>query len=285
MWHEVFWCVFWYNGPPLRSFHIPEITTFLLTWYFSSPPAVQELMSQRQKLAVEREKLQAELEHFRKCLTLPQTHWPRSSHYKGYPPRWPHHADQMAPGPLDASQFWLTLRVYFSWPGPQGLHQGEHGWLVKKNEWNDGWWADGWMNGSCRTMWWRTESPWIAASRGLCHEPLTRANVANPHPRSATVWGGKITWRSTQTHSRTCFSASPVPAALLFAPCIPRRHSYTDNPANEGAVAPRGAWSKTLECSKGSWPVGTVFVLCFVLFLFFFCFSYSGHELLNWKCT
>lgn len=47
----------------------------------------QELMSQRQKLAVEREKIQAELEHFRKCLTLPQTHWPRGGHYKGYPPR------------------------------------------------------------------------------------------------------------------------------------------------------------------------------------------------------
>lgn len=46
-----------------------------------------ELMSQRQKLAMEREKLQAELEHFRKCLTLPQTHWPRGGHYKGYPPR------------------------------------------------------------------------------------------------------------------------------------------------------------------------------------------------------
>ncbi|KAI9542733.1 hypothetical protein NQZ68_017744 [Dissostichus eleginoides] len=46
-----------------------------------------ELMSQRQKLAVERETLQAELEHFRKCLTLPQTHWPRGGHYKGYPPR------------------------------------------------------------------------------------------------------------------------------------------------------------------------------------------------------
>lgn len=46
-----------------------------------------ELMSQRQKLAVEREKLQSELDHFRKCLTLPQTHWPRGGHYKGYPPR------------------------------------------------------------------------------------------------------------------------------------------------------------------------------------------------------
>lgn len=50
-------------------------------------PVLQELMSQRQKLAVEREKLQAELEHFRKCLTLPQTHWSRGGHYKGYPPR------------------------------------------------------------------------------------------------------------------------------------------------------------------------------------------------------
>lgn len=50
--------------------------------------SLQELMSQRQKLAVEREKLQAELEHFRKCLTLPQTPlWPRGGHYKGYPPR------------------------------------------------------------------------------------------------------------------------------------------------------------------------------------------------------
>ncbi|KAL1007338.1 hypothetical protein UPYG_G00085210 [Umbra pygmaea] len=46
-----------------------------------------DLMSQRQKLAVEREKLQAELEHFRKCLTLPQAHWARGGHYKGYPPR------------------------------------------------------------------------------------------------------------------------------------------------------------------------------------------------------
>ncbi|KAG5270112.1 hypothetical protein AALO_G00188860 [Alosa alosa] len=45
-----------------------------------------DLMAQKQKLAAEREKLQAELEHFRKCLSLPQTHWSRA-HFKGYPPR------------------------------------------------------------------------------------------------------------------------------------------------------------------------------------------------------
>lgn len=45
-----------------------------------------ELMAQKQKLAAEREKLQAELEHFKKCLTLPQTPWSRT-HFKGYSPR------------------------------------------------------------------------------------------------------------------------------------------------------------------------------------------------------
>ncbi|KTF91449.1 hypothetical protein cypCar_00007561 [Cyprinus carpio] len=45
-----------------------------------------ELMAQKQKLAAERENLQAELEHFKKCLTLPQNPWSRG-HFKGYPPR------------------------------------------------------------------------------------------------------------------------------------------------------------------------------------------------------
>ncbi|XP_051726961.1 genetic suppressor element 1 isoform X3 [Ctenopharyngodon idella] len=45
-----------------------------------------ELMAQKQKLAAERENLQAELEHFKKCLTLPQSPWSRV-HFKGYPPR------------------------------------------------------------------------------------------------------------------------------------------------------------------------------------------------------
>ncbi|KAK1784629.1 hypothetical protein P4O66_003318 [Electrophorus voltai] len=44
-----------------------------------------ELVGQKQKLAAERERLQAELEHFRKCLTLPQMPWSRA-HFKGYPP-------------------------------------------------------------------------------------------------------------------------------------------------------------------------------------------------------
>lgn len=44
-------------------------------------------MAQKQKLAAERENLQAELEHFKKCLTLPQSPWSRA-HFKGYPPRW-----------------------------------------------------------------------------------------------------------------------------------------------------------------------------------------------------
>uniref|UniRef100_A0A672PG57 Genetic suppressor element 1-like n=1 Tax=Sinocyclocheilus grahami TaxID=75366 RepID=A0A672PG57_SINGR len=45
-----------------------------------------ELMAQKQKLVAERENLQAELEHFKKCLMLPQNPWSRS-HFKGYPPR------------------------------------------------------------------------------------------------------------------------------------------------------------------------------------------------------
>lgn len=57
----------------------------------------------------------------------------------------------------------------------------------------------------------------------------------------------------------TCFSAA---AAALFAPRVPRhRRRHTDNPANEGAAAPEGAWPMTLECSKGSWPVGTLSLL------------------------
>lgn len=92
-------------------------------------------MAQRQKLAVEREKLQAELEHFRKCLTLPQTpHWSRGSHYKGYPPRWPRHAAHMAPRPTATYPFWLTPRVYFPRLGPHGSME-ETGWLHEVNEW------------------------------------------------------------------------------------------------------------------------------------------------------
>ncbi|XP_014873239.1 genetic suppressor element 1-like isoform X3 [Poecilia latipinna] len=37
-----------------------------------------ELVSQRQKVREERDRLQAQLEHFRRCLTLPNVHWGRS---------------------------------------------------------------------------------------------------------------------------------------------------------------------------------------------------------------
>ncbi|KAM4614303.1 genetic suppressor element 1-like isoform 4-T6 [Discoglossus pictus] len=43
-----------------------------------------DLMSQKQKVASERERLQAELEHFRKCLVLPAMPWSRG-YFKGHP--------------------------------------------------------------------------------------------------------------------------------------------------------------------------------------------------------
>ncbi|KAM6224703.1 genetic suppressor element 1 [Rhynchocyon petersi] len=43
-----------------------------------------ELRSQKQKIVSERERLQAELDHLRKCLALPAMHWPRG-YLKGYP--------------------------------------------------------------------------------------------------------------------------------------------------------------------------------------------------------
>ncbi|PIO27675.1 hypothetical protein AB205_0149710, partial [Aquarana catesbeiana] len=43
-----------------------------------------ELMSQKQRVASERDRLQAELEHFRKCLVLPSSLWSRG-YFKGHP--------------------------------------------------------------------------------------------------------------------------------------------------------------------------------------------------------
>ncbi|XP_047207889.1 genetic suppressor element 1-like isoform X3 [Girardinichthys multiradiatus] len=47
---------------------------------------VGELVSQRQKVREERDRLQAQLEHFRRCLTLPNVHWGRSQ-VNGQAPR------------------------------------------------------------------------------------------------------------------------------------------------------------------------------------------------------
>lgn len=46
--------------------------------------SMAELRSQKQKMVSERERLQAELDHLRKCLALPAMHWPRG-YFKGYP--------------------------------------------------------------------------------------------------------------------------------------------------------------------------------------------------------
>lgn len=45
-----------------------------------------ELVTQRQKVREERERLQAQLEHFRRCLTLPNIHWGRGQ-VNGHTPR------------------------------------------------------------------------------------------------------------------------------------------------------------------------------------------------------
>ncbi|XP_064414690.1 genetic suppressor element 1 isoform X3 [Latimeria chalumnae] len=46
--------------------------------------SMAELTAQKQKLASERERIHAELEHLRKCLALPAVQWSRG-YYKGYP--------------------------------------------------------------------------------------------------------------------------------------------------------------------------------------------------------
>lgn len=59
-----------------------NVKQFCLTWI--SPPPTQELRSQKQKIVSERDRLQMELDHLRKCLALPAMHWPRG-YFKGYP--------------------------------------------------------------------------------------------------------------------------------------------------------------------------------------------------------
>ncbi|XP_077424070.1 genetic suppressor element 1-like isoform X2 [Vanacampus margaritifer] len=46
-----------------------------------------ELVSQRQQVREERERLHAQLEHFRRCLTLPSMHWGRGEHVNSHVPR------------------------------------------------------------------------------------------------------------------------------------------------------------------------------------------------------
>lgn len=74
------------------------------------PLICQELVSQRQKVREERERLQAQLEHFRRCLTLPNIHWGRG-HINGHMPRWP-----LTPALLD-----MPLTAKEQWQKQDGL--------------------------------------------------------------------------------------------------------------------------------------------------------------------
>lgn len=62
------------------------------------------------------------------------------------------------------------------------------------------------------------------------------------------------------THMHLLFTHSSVPTAPLFSPCIPHRHSYTDNPANEGAATPGGVSSRELNAPKASGQLGLIFI-------------------------
>ena len=78
--------------------------------------------------------------------------------------------------------------------------------------------------------------PWPARDRAT--RPRTRANVAKRRVGQDYL---KVHTDTQRAHTCTRFSPSSRPAALLFGPCIPRHHSHTDNPANEGAATPGGA--------------------------------------------
>lgn len=99
--------------------------------------------------------------------------------------------------------------------------------------------------------------------QGLHHKPLMCANVANS--KISECMGQK----NLKINMTPAFHSS-VPAALLFSPCIPHRHSYTDNPANEGAATPEGGVVTRLESSKSPnedlWSFGTDFFSFFLLF-------------------
>lgn len=53
-------------------------------------------MAQKHNLALKRDRVQAELEHIKKCLTLPLLHWHRG-YYKRPSPRWPEDGRQHEP--------------------------------------------------------------------------------------------------------------------------------------------------------------------------------------------
>lgn len=219
-------------------------------------------MSQRQKLAVEREKLQAELEHFRKCLTLPQTPWPRGGHYKGYPPRWPQHAELMTPWPRPPPL--SDWHPEFIFHGLVHMAPWRRIWLARwMNEWMHEWME--WMEWMDR---WMIQDHTVKDRQSLdCGQPGTVPRATNvcqcSQPRDQREYGAGVPedqHKHTHTHTHLLFTHSSVPAALLFSPCIPHRHSYTDNPANEGAATPGGVPSRDLNAPKASGQSGLIFI-------------------------
>lgn len=95
--------------------------------------------------------------------------------------------------------------------------------------------------------------------------PLTCANVANLENSKSMGQDLKI---NTNTHAPALHT--------FFSPRIPRRHSYTDNPANEGAATPGGVSSRDSKApnlqTKATGPSGLTL-------------SQWPRELLDWKCT
>lgn len=111
-----------------------------------------------------------------------------------------------------------------------------------------------------------------------CGQPGTEPRAmsvcqcSQPRERGAGVPEDQHKDTHKYTHMHLLLTHSSVPAAPLFSPCIPRRHSYTDNPANEGAASPGGVSSRELNAPKASGQSGLIL-------------SQRPHELLNWKCT
>lgn len=145
------------------------------------------------------------------------------------------------------------------------------------NGWSE--WIDGWY----RTIQWRKGSLWIAASQGLCHEPLTRANVANP-TRSARA-RGRRTWRWTQTHTNThtctCFSHS-LQSPLLYCSVpasLDATATQTILPMRE-QLPREGRRQRDLNAPKASGQSGLIFITVAMSF-------WTGNALKNksWRTT
>lgn len=102
-----------------------------------------------------------------------------------------------------------------------------------------------------RTIQWRTGSLWIVASQGLCHEPLTCANVANPESM-----GQEYLKINTNTHMHILVTHSSVARCSIVQSLRPSPPQLHRQSCQWGSSYPRRG-VKRLERSKSFWPVGT----------------------------